>query len=108
MRIVSFLAGRLLIAALSLLGVSALVFVAMRFVPGGFEDLILGPFASDEARAIVRARFGLDQPVVVQYGRWLTAALQGDFGTSMITRQPVLDEIGRRAVVTVQLAVMAL
>lgn len=108
MRIAFFLIGRLLLAALTLFGVSVLVFVAMRFIPGGFEDLILGPFASEEARAIVRSRFGLDQPVPVQYLRWLLAALQGDFGTSMITRQPVLDEIVRRAIVTLELALLAL
>lgn len=108
MRTALFLAGRIAIAALTLLGVSAMVFVAMRFIPGGFEDLILGPFATEEARAIVRARFGLDQPVVIQYVRWLGAALQGDFGTSMITRQPVLGEIGRRAAITIELALLAL
>jgi peptide/nickel transport system permease protein len=108
MRIALFLTGRLLLTALTLLGVSVLVFVAMRFIPGGFEDLILGPFATEEARAIVRARFGLDQPVPVQYLRWLAAALTGDFGTSMITHQPVLDEIIRRAAVTLELALLAL
>lgn len=108
MRIAFFLIGRLLLAGLTLLGVSVLVFVAMRFIPGGFEDLILGPFATEEARAIVRARFGLDQPVPVQYLRWLAAAVQGDFGTSMITQQPVLDEIVRRSGVTLELALLAL
>ena len=108
MRIVRFLAVRLALAVLTLFGVSLLVFVAMRFIPGGFEDLVLGPFATEQARAIVRARFGLDQPVPVQYLRWLAAALQGDLGTSMITRQPVVDEIARRAQVTIELAVLAL
>ena len=108
MRIALFLTGRLLLTALTLLGVSVLVFVAMRFIPGGFEDLILGPVAPEEARTIVRARFGLDQPVPMQYLRWLAAALTGDFGTSMITHQPVLDEIIRRAAVTLELALLAL
>jgi len=108
MRIALFLTGRLLLTALTLLGVSVLVFVAMRFIPGGFEDLILGPFATEEARAIVRARFGLDQPAPMQYLRWLAAALTGDFGTSMITHQPVLEEIIRRAAVTLELALLAL
>lgn len=108
MRIALFLLSRLALVALTLLGVSVLVFAAMRFIPGGFEDLILGPFATEQARAAVRARFGLDQPIPIQYLRWLLAALQGDFGTSMITQQPVLDEILRRAGITIELALIAL
>ena len=108
MRIVRHIAVRLLLVAGTLLGVSLLVFVAMRWIPGGFEDMVLGPFATEDAKAIVRARFGLDQPVHIQYWRWLTAALGGDLGTSMTTHQPILDEIVRRAAVTLELASLAL
>ncbi|KKC35936.1 ABC transporter permease [Devosia epidermidihirudinis] len=108
MRLLQFLTQRLLISAVTLIGVSLLIFVAMRLMPGGFEDIILGPFASDAARAATRARYGLDQPVLVQYGLWLKAALGGDLGSSMISQLPVADEILRRAPATIQLAVMAL
>lgn len=107
LRLVRYIFIRTVIATLTLLGVSVLVFVAMRFIPGGFEDLILGPFATEQAREIVRQRFGLDQPVPIQYWRWLVAGLSGDLGTSMITHQSVAAEIFRRAGTTIQLAVMA-
>lgn len=107
MRLTRHLAVRAAIALATLLGVSLLIFVAMRFVPGGFEDMILGPFGTPEAKAAIRARYGLDQPVVEQYLRWLAAAVTGDLGTSLITHSSVTDEILRRAPTTLQLALMS-
>jgi len=94
-------------AALTILGVSILVFAAIHLVPGRYEDILLGPFASEQLRAAVAERFGLDRSLPEQYVRWLAAALTGDLGTSLTTRQPVLAEFIRRAPVTAQLAVMA-
>jgi len=107
MRFLYYLLPRIAIAAVTLVGVSALVFAVMRFVPGGFEDMVLGPLATPEQKAIMRARYGLDQPMVVQYVKWLGQALVGDFGLSLVTHASVAAEIGRRAPTTLQLAAMS-
>ena len=85
-----------------------LVFLALRLIPGGYADILLGPFVTPEAREAISQRYGLDQPVAVQYGRWLIALLQGDFGVSMVTQKPVIHEFLRRAPVTLELAFIAL
>ncbi len=107
MRIARYVIPRLLVAFVTLLGVSVLIFGVMRFIPGGFEDMVLGPLASDAARERIRVKFGLDQSVAVQYFRWLGAAVQGDFGISLVTQKSVAAEILRRAPTTLQLALMA-
>ena len=106
MRLIYFLIPRLAIAALTMLGVSSLVFVSLRLIPGGFADVLLGPFATPEARAMIEVKFGLDESIPVQFFKWLIALLQGDFGTSMVTRTPVIDEFLRRGPVTAELALL--
>lgn len=106
MRLIYFLIPRLAIAALTMLGVSSLVFVSLRLIPGGFADVLLGPFATPEARALIEVKFGLDESIPVQFFKWLIALLQGDFGTSMVTRTPVIDEFLRRGPVTAELALL--
>ncbi len=91
-----------------MLGVSLLVFLGLRFIPGGYADIVLGPFVTPAARAAISERFGLDESLAVQFLRWLLAIFQGDFGVSMVTQEPVIDEILRRAPATLQLALMAL
>ena len=107
MRIARYVIPRLLAAFVTVLGVSILIFGVIRFIPGGFEDMVLGPFANDVARERIRVKFGLDQSVVVQYVRWISAAAQGDFGISLVTQKSVAAEILRRAPATLQLALMA-
>ncbi len=108
MRLITFLIPRLLIAALTMFGVSLLVFVSLRLIPGGFAEVLLGPFATAEARAIIAAKYGLDESIAVQFGKWFVALVQGDFGTSMVTRRPVIDEFLRRAPVTAEVALLTL
>ncbi|WP_281966901.1 ABC transporter permease [Roseovarius nanhaiticus] len=108
MRLFLYLLPRLAAMIVTLLGVSVLVFLSLRMIPGGYADILLGPFVTPAAREAISQQYGLDQPLVVQYLRWLAALLQGDFGVSMVTRQPVLDEFIRRAPVTLELAMIAL
>lgn len=108
MRLFLYLLPRLAAMIVTLLGVSVLVFLALRMIPGGYADILLGPFVTPDAREAISQRYGLDQPLAVQYLRWLAALLQGDFGVSMVTRQPVIDEFIRRAPVTLELALIAL
>ena len=108
MRLFRYLAPRLLGGLLTLLGVATLVFFAVRFIPGGYADMVLGPFATPEARAAIAKQYGLAEPVHQQYLHWLAALMQGDFGVSLVTRQSVIAEIVRRAPATLQLASMSL
>ena len=107
MRLVMWWAGRALSSAATLLGVSVLIFAAVRLMPGGFAETVLGPFATAEQKAELAARYGLDQAVFLQYGHWLSAVAGGDFGVSMISRQPVGAELLARLPVTAELTVLA-
>lgn len=108
MRLARYLAPRFATAFVTLLGVALLVFLALRLIPGGYADVLLGPFVTPEARALISERFGLDAPGYVQFFKWLGAMAQGDFGVSMVTSKPVITEFLRRAPVTFQLALCAL
>ena len=74
----------------TLLLVAVLVFVLMRLVPGDPALLILGDAATPEQLASLRAQYGLDQPIPLQFGRWLWRVLQGDLGVSITSGEPVL------------------
>lgn len=108
MRLARYLLPRFATAFITLLGVALLVFLALRLIPGGYADVLLGPFVTPEARAIIAERFGLDEPGYVQFFKWLLAMTQGDFGVSMVTSKPVIAEFWRRAPVTFQLSLSAL
>jgi peptide/nickel transport system permease protein len=107
MRLLMWWSGRVLSSAATLLGVSVLIFAALRMMPGGFAETVLGPFATEAQKAELAARYGLDQPVLVQYWHWLTAVGSGDFGISMISRRPVAAELLARLPVTAELTVLA-
>lgn len=108
MRLVRWLPGRLLSAAVVLLGASALIFIALRSMPGDFAQLILGPLADEAQRQEVRETFGLDRSMPEQYLLWLGAALRGDLGVSMATGVPIAEAFALRLPVTFVLAAMAL
>lgn len=108
MRLIVFLVPRFAIALVTMAGVALMVFVALRLLPGGYADILLGPMATPEARALISAKFGLDESITLQFAKWLAAVLQGDFGTSMVTRRPVMEEFLRRAPVTLELASLTL
>lgn len=99
--------GRIASAALTLFGVSVLIFAAVRQMPGSYVNLVLGPLASPEAKAAATKEFGLDRPVYEQYFRWLGNAAQGDFGTSMASQLPVSQEFAERFPVTLTITAIA-
>ena len=80
---------RLLTVIYTLLVVSIVVFGLTQILPADAAVTLLGENATPEALAAVRARLGLSDPAWMQYWHWLSALLQGDFGTSMRTNQPV-------------------
>jgi peptide/nickel transport system permease protein len=103
-----YIAGRLLSTIPTLLGVVTLVFVVMRLVPGTIVDQILSQGdSSEEVQASLRAYFGLDQPLYIQYFKFLGSLLTGDLGTSWRARFPAFDMIMFALPVTLQLAAMA-
>src|SRR5262245_24541803 len=104
---VRYVAGRVAAAVGTLFVVSILVFVAVGLVPGNYADMVLGPYASPQARANLTTEFGLDQPLVVQYVQWLRHVVAGDLGTSLQSGRPVGDLLARRLPVTVELALLA-
>ncbi|GAB5469251.1 MAG: ABC transporter permease [Rhodospirillales bacterium] len=108
MRFIRYLGPRLFLAAVTLCGVALLVFIALRLIPGGFADIVLGPFGTAESRALLTERFGLDAPGYVQFFKWFWALLGGDFGVSLVTQQSVIAELLRRAPVTGELALLSL
>jgi peptide/nickel transport system permease protein len=82
---------RLLGAIPVLLGVSFVVFFAMQLVPGDIAKSLLGPLATEQTVEEFRRYLGLDQPILVQYGKWLWHALHGDLGRSFSSNMPVTD-----------------
>jgi peptide/nickel transport system permease protein len=100
--------GRRLIAALGvLLVVSAITFLFIHLAPGGPEESLAGRFATPQQVAAIRAHYGLDDSLIVQYWRFLKGAVQFDFGTSLLTREPVGQAIGHRLDVTVPLLLVS-
>jgi len=102
------LIGRRLLFLLPVLfGILVAVFVTMRIVPGDPARLVGGPDAGPEELATIRQQFGLDQPLHVQFERYLLDILRGEFGRSLKTQRPVLDEIVPRLWNTALLAVLS-
>jgi len=99
-----FLAGRVL-ATIPVMGVVAtIVFLLLRVAPGDPAAILAGDAASPEHIAEIRARLGLDQPILVQFAEWIGRLLHGDLGTSIISNQPVTTLIGQRLEPTLALA----
>ncbi len=104
----TYVAQRLLQLLLVLIGVSMVVFVAMHLLPGDVAQLLLGDHATAQALVRLRRQLGLDQPIWVQYLRFLEGALRGDFGTSLQTNHPALADVLTAFPVTVQLTIASL
>jgi peptide/nickel transport system permease protein len=104
-----YLVVRLYSMALTLLGLTVLVFLMLRLIPGTVVEQMLGADAVVSAAMVEQLRkfFGLDQPWYTQYARWLGQLAHGDLGTSWRTGKPVLSLILERLPVTLELTVLA-
>jgi peptide/nickel transport system permease protein len=104
-----YLARRAVWTVLAILGVSVLIFFLVRLLPGNIVDIIAGTEGqlSRAQRAAVLQEFGLDQPLPVQYLRWIGNMLRGNFGWSFRTGQPVAALIVSRLPITIELALLA-
>jgi peptide/nickel transport system permease protein len=106
----AYLIRRLFLMLVTLAGISVLVFVMLRLVPGNIADILFDSAGMiDPAdKAEIEQSLGLDQPIAVQYGRWIGGLLHGDLGYSYVTEKPALDEIAPRIPITAKLAALAL
>jgi peptide/nickel transport system permease protein len=105
-----YIVKRLLLMIPTLLGVAVLIFFLMRVVPGDIVEMRFAgesAFAQKENLDKERARLGLDQPLWRQFLTWMVGIVRLDFGTSMWTGSPIIEEIKLRAALSFQLAVMA-
>jgi len=92
----------------TLLGVAVIVFLLLRVAPGDPIGMMIGPGAGEGDIAALKARYGLDRPLLAQFGIWLAGLLHGDFGTSISLHRNVLELLMERLPATLELAVAAL
>ena len=108
----TFILRRIVLAIIVLVIVTLIIFMAMRILPGDPIYMIMtsGDMTNATVEQIeeVRREFGLDKPLIVQYGLWLSGVVHGDFGTSIVGRVPVIGEIGHRVPITLNLSLLAL
>jgi len=104
---IAYIVRRFLAAFGVLIGVSLLVFLMLQLIPGDPVYQILGEMATEEQAVAMRARLGLDQPLHIQYFRFMSGALRGDLGRSIVTNRSISDEIARRFPLTVRIALYA-
>jgi peptide/nickel transport system permease protein len=100
----TYIARRLAVSVVTLLGVTVIAFGLVQMLPGDPARTIAGLLASDEDVERIRTRMGLDEPLLVQYGQFVSRLVTGDLGESARTRRPVTTEIGARLPKTIELA----
>ncbi|WP_409305099.1 ABC transporter permease [Peribacillus sp. SCS-155] len=91
-----------------LIGIGTVVFFLISLIPGDAVSVMLGTNATPETAAELRKNLGLDQPVYVRYFEWMGGALQMDFGDSIRTGKPVMEEFFSRLPATLELALLSL
>lgn len=105
---IAFLGRRLLVAIPTIILISIFVFGLQKILPGDPVLAMAGEERDPEVLEYLREKYRLNDPIVVQYFHWISSALRGDLGISLRTNQPVMELIGEKLPVTIQLAVMAL
>ena len=103
-----FLARRLGISVVTFLLITLIVFTGVRMIPGDPARVLAGMDADETGLQEIRAKYGLNDPLVVQYTRWLSLALRGDLGESIRTREPVVKTVAAKLPITMQLAAFSL
>jgi peptide/nickel transport system permease protein len=105
--VLALLAKRVATSVIVLIGVSMLIFTIARIIPGDPARIALGPNASPEAVATLRAALHLDESIVVQYGYFVSDLMRGDLGTSLYTNRPVMTDIAQFLPATLELVFVA-
>ncbi len=103
-----YILRRLVEVVPTILMITLVVFVMMRSIPGDPVVALLGDAFTEEDAVKVRKEYGLDKPILVQYGLWLGKLVQGDWGTSILSGRPVLKDVLVRLPVTLELIVLSM
>jgi peptide/nickel transport system permease protein len=106
----AYIVRRLVLMLVTLIGISIIIFVLLRVVPGNIVDILFAAagYVDPADKAHLEQELGLDQPIVVQYLHWIGGLLRGDLGYSYVSEKPALDEILPRIPITARLAGLAL
>jgi len=106
----TYLVRRFFLMILTLFGMSVVIFVMLRLLPGNIADILFDSagYVDPAAKAALEAELGLDLPIPVQYAHWMGGLLTGDLGMSYVSEMPAVDELGPRLPITAKLAGLAL
>ena len=106
----AYIVRRLALMLVTLFGISIIIFVLLRIVPGNIVDILFDAagFVDQADKANLEKELGLDQPIIVQYMQWIGGLLHGDLGYSYVSEKPALQEILPRIPITARLAGLAL
>ena len=106
----SYLIRRFLLMLLTLFGISVLIFLLLRIVPGNIADILFSSagMINPADKAQIEKELGLDQPIVIQYAQWIGGLFRGDLGYSYISEKPTWAEIAPRLPISAKLAALAL
>ncbi|MCA6125549.1 ABC transporter permease [Bradyrhizobium sp. WSM 1704] len=106
----AYIVRRLFLMLITLFGISVIIFVLLRVVPGNIVDILFAAagYVDPADKANLERELGLNQPIVVQYLSWIGGLLHGDLGYSYVSEKPALDEILPRIPITARLAGLAL
>lgn len=106
----AYLVRRFLLMALTLFGMSVLIFIMLRLVPGDIADILVDAAGIVDAKekARIAAELGIDRPILEQYGQWIGGLMRGDLGFAYVSERPALEEIAPRIPVSAKLAALAL
>jgi peptide/nickel transport system permease protein len=108
--VATYIIRRLLLLVITLVGISVLIFVLLRLVPGNIADILFDAagMVDPSDKAGLEHDLGLDQPILIQYLHWIVGLMHGDLGFSYISEKPALDEILPRIPITARLAGLAI
>jgi peptide/nickel transport system permease protein len=106
--VLEFLIRRVAISVVTLFVISLIVFTGVRMIPGDPARVMGGTDADAAGLAEIRQKYGLDDPIPLQYLRWIGLALRGDLGESIRTRESVVWTVGRKLPITIELACLSL
>jgi len=106
----TYVVKRFFLMLLTLIGMSILIFVLLRLVPGNIVDILFDSagFVDPAQKAVIEAELGLDKSIPVQYWVWISGLVQGDLGFSYVSELPTIDELAPRIPITAKLALLAL
>lgn len=105
-----YILRRIILLVPTLIGMSFLIFAMVRLLPGDIVDALVGldPTFTEEEKNVLRESFGLNDPWPIQYAKWVGGMVQGDFGTSFRSREPITEQILRALPITIELAILAI